>query len=88
MLPAHYKLLQCTFRFVIRRNVLYKDSGSKTDNIWSSSVDCLQHVTHGCEKVILVILQRQKRFQKKKLLIQINTNIKQILTNERGKFTS
>lgn len=65
MLLAHYKLLQCTFRFVIRRNVLYKDRGSKTDNIWSSLVDCLQHVTHGCEKVISVILQTAKTISKK-----------------------
>ena len=87
MLLTHYKLLQCTFKFVIRRDVLYKDSGSKTDNIWSSLVDCLQHVTQDCEKVISVILQTTKTIFKKSL-IQINTNIKQTLAKEGGKYTS
>ena len=68
MLLAHYKLLQCTFRFVIRRNVLSKDSGSKTDDIWSSLEGCLQHVTQGCQKVFSVIFQTQKRFLKKSLI--------------------
>ena len=68
MLLAHYKLLQCTFRFVIRSNVLSKDSGSKTDDIWSSLEGCLQYVTQGCQKVFSVIFQTQKRFLKKSLI--------------------